>query len=57
MYDSTDAKIMVILSEDDKKNITNMLPEARGYCSFPEHMETEDVRDWMRKALAETPVK
>ena len=35
-YDSNEEPIMLILSDQDKKNIKNMADDATKYCSFPE---------------------
>jgi len=37
IYDSEKEPIMIILSDSDKKNITNMDPEATKYLSYPEN--------------------
>lgn len=47
VYDSKDQPIMVILSEDDKRNIANMLPDAHQYAEFPENLDEDQVRAWM----------
>ena len=49
IYDSTDEPIMVILSDKDKENIKNMLPECSKYCSFPDTHNTDEILDWMEK--------
>jgi hypothetical protein len=48
VYDSEKQPIMVILSNDDKKNIENMLPEATKYCSFPDGVEIQIIKDFMK---------
>lgn len=48
IYDSEKEPIMVILSDDDKKNITNMLPHCTKYCSFPEEF-MDDIKHWMNE--------
>lgn len=49
VFDSKDQPIMVVLSEADKRNIENMLPEATKYASFPENFGTpEEMRSWMK---------
>ena len=35
IYDSEKEPIVVVLSDSDKMNITNMLPHCTKYCSFP----------------------
>ena len=39
--------IMIILTDEDKKNIANMLPDANKYCSFPDEIKEEDVEKFM----------
>ena len=46
-YDGETQPIMVILDEQDKKNIANMLPECTKYCIYPDNMKSEDVLKWM----------
>jgi hypothetical protein len=48
IYDSEKEPIMVILSESDKENICNMLSEATKYCSFPDEMSLEYVKEFMK---------
>jgi hypothetical protein len=48
IYDSEKEPIMVILSDADKKNIHNMLPTATKYCSFPDEIPLEDVKEFMK---------
>lgn len=49
VYSSNEMPIMVILTEDDKNNISNMLPEATRYAAFPDgHFKNQDVAiGWM----------
>ncbi len=35
-YDGTIEPVMIILTEQDKINIANMLPACTKYCQFPE---------------------
>ena len=39
IYDSTEQPIMLILSDSDKENIKNMLPDAEKFCTFPDDEE------------------
>jgi hypothetical protein len=48
IYDSESEPIMVILSESDKENISNMLPEATKYCSFPDKIPLEIIKEFMK---------
>lgn len=47
IYNSQFEPVMVILSEADKQNIINMLPEATKYCAYPEGTDREFIRAWM----------
>jgi hypothetical protein len=48
VYDSEKEPIMIIISNDDKKSIENMLPEATKYCSFPNGVEMQIIKDFMK---------
>ena len=48
VFDGNNEPIMVILSEEDKENIKNMLPECTKYCSFPEGFNVEQIKIWMK---------
>lgn len=47
IYDSNQEPIMLILGDDDKYNIENMLEECSNYCSYPESMTEEDAEKFM----------
>lgn len=47
VYDPNQTPVMVILTEKDKQNILNMLPEATKYCAYPEEMDQEEIQEWM----------
>ena len=47
LYDSKDQPIMVILSEQDKENIKNMMSEMHKYCCYPDNMKIEDIYKFM----------
>ena len=47
IYDAVDVPVMVILSDSDKENIANMLPEATKYCAYPEGTNRELITEWM----------
>jgi hypothetical protein len=47
IYDSGNEPIMVILEGNDRKNITNMSPDATKYCSFPGWVDKEFINKWM----------
>ena len=48
IYDAGEEPVMVILSETDKQNIANMLPEATKYCGYPEGTDRDFIREWMK---------
>lgn len=47
IYDSCKEPIMIILDEEDKYNISNMLESDTEYCSYPEDMDYIDVKSFM----------
>ena len=46
IYSGDREPVMIILSEQDKQNIANMIPNATKYCVYPEFWE-KDILDWM----------
>ena len=49
VYDDKDEPVMVILSDQDKENIKNMLTECTKYASFPDNeMPEDEMRAWMK---------
>ena len=54
IYDGEEEPVMVILTEQDKLNITTMLPEATKYCSYPSIEEWTEgnyakIKEWMEE--------
>ena len=48
IFDAKEQPLMVILTDQDKKNIANMLPHCTMYASFPDKWGTkEEMEDWM----------
>ena len=49
VYDVEKVPVMVILSDADKRNITDMPPEATRYASFPldSPLDPEKIQRWM----------
>ena len=48
LFSSEDQPIMVILTEDDKENIANMLPECTKYATFQDDWGDEKAMlSWM----------
>ena len=48
IYDGEDQPVMVILSNEDKSNIANMLPANTKYISYPESMSIPEIRAWLK---------
>lgn len=48
IYDSEKEPIMIVLSDVDKENITNMLPECTKFCSYPEGIESSEIKKFMK---------
>ena len=49
IYDDNEEPVMIILSKQDKKNIINMHPDNKKYCSFPDHLYTpKEIKKWMK---------
>lgn len=48
IYDSKDIPICILLSDMDKENIKNMIPEAHKYASFPEYFSKRDAEEFMK---------
>ena len=49
IYDGNKEPVMVILSDYDKSNISNMLPECTKYASFPIDCDGKEIEEWMAK--------
>jgi len=54
IYDGEEEPVMIILTEQDKLNITTMLPEAVKYCAYPsteEWIENDyaKIKKWMKE--------
>ena len=47
IFDGEIEPVMVILSDQDKQNITNMAEAATRYSCFPENTDKETYLDWM----------
>ena len=45
-------KIMVILSETDKKNIANMAPKATAYAEYDDVIPEQQIETWMKTMMA-----
>lgn len=50
IYDGEYEPVMAILTDQDKENIKNMLPECTKYCMYPEAGYTvEEIQKWMKE--------
>jgi len=49
IFDSSIEPIMLILSDDDLINISNMPSYCTKYCSFPEKIAEQDIKDFMEE--------
>ncbi len=48
IYDGEDQPVMVILSDNDKINISNMHPDATRYACFPKGISKLTVKKFMK---------
>ncbi len=48
VFDGEKEPVMVILTNQDKENIKNMLPHCTKYCMFPDTISKEEIQVWMR---------
>lgn len=48
IYNSEDTPIMLILSQEDKDNIGNMVKGSYKYCSFPNYYKPEGIIEFMK---------
>jgi len=49
VFDSNIEPIMLILSDEDKKNINAMHSGKPKFISYPSEMKSEDIRNWIDK--------
>lgn len=47
IYNSEDMPIMLILSDEEKRLIEDMIPKNHKFCSFPNRMNIYDVNEFM----------
>ena len=43
--------MMVILTDQDKRNIANMDPGCSKYCVYPEPGDAEEIKTWMAQVI------
>ena len=48
IYDDEKQPVMVILTNQDKENIKNMLPHRTKYCMYPITISIEKIKKWMK---------
>lgn len=48
IFDSNEEPIMLILDDQDKENISNMSKEAHKFCSYPDTINVEDIKMFMK---------
>jgi hypothetical protein len=53
VYDSNREPIMLVLSEDDKKNIKGMTKDSTKFCAFPAGTQGTVIKNFMK--IAEEP--
>jgi len=46
VYDAEKQPIMLILSDIDKENISNMHSDTMKYCAFPEDIDESEIKEW-----------
>lgn len=54
VYDPNVEPVMIILTEQDKINISNMAPEATKYCVYPDNSiwpgnDYVKIKEWMKE--------
>ena len=48
VYDSNVEPIMIVLSDIEKNNISQMLEECHKYCSAPDSLSEDEMREFMK---------
>ena len=46
IYDAEKEPIMLILTDQDKSNIKNMLPECSKFVIFPDDCDKQEISKW-----------
>lgn len=49
VYNGSEQPVMVILTDQDKRNIAAMHRECTKYCEAPDGMSAKDIEVWMNK--------
>lgn len=45
--DPEDMPVAIVLSDEDRKNIIHMAPDADTYCVYPDSNSPKDIKDWL----------
>jgi hypothetical protein len=53
IYDAEVEPIIITISNEDRRNINNMDPNATLYCVYPEDMDTKEVMNLLKTAKEE----
>jgi hypothetical protein len=48
IYDSEDTPIMLILSDEEKRLIGDMIPKNHKFCSYPNKMNIYNIKEFMK---------
>lgn len=48
IIDAENEPIMIIMNENDKKNISNMEQNSNCYISYPKHFNSADIIKWAK---------
>jgi len=48
IYDAVDEPIMIIMTDEDKEMISNMISDNYKFCCYPQPYTEESITDWMR---------
>jgi hypothetical protein len=48
IYNASEEPIMLILTQEDRKNIENMAPDATKYCAFPDNTSLKVINKFMK---------
>ena len=53
IYDAEVEPIILTISNEDRRNINNMAPDATLYCVYPEDMDSDEVIKLLKAAKEE----
>ncbi len=49
IFDGNKEPVMIIISNEDKRNIKKMNKSCNKYCSFPDGYDLDEINDWMER--------